>query len=90
MSDYFQIAETETFQHNINKPKFIRLYEKIKKYTYPQLRANPFFGPNIKQLKGKLEGIYRYRIGKYRLFYRIDGRKIMVFILNIYDRKDAY
>ncbi len=90
MSDYFQIAETETFQNSINKPKFIKLYKKINIFIYPQLRTNPFFGPNIKQLKGKLSGIYRYRLGKYRLFYKIDGRKIMVFILDIYDRKDAY
>jgi mRNA interferase RelE/StbE len=90
LSNIFQIAETETFQRNILKPEFHKLYEKITKYIYPQLRANPFFGPNIKKLKGPLVGLYRYRIGRYRLFYRIDGQKVIVYILDIYDRKDSY
>ena len=90
MSEQFSIAETETFQKHIKAPKFIRLYDKIKNYIYPQLRTNPFFGPNIKKLKSPLEGLYRYRLGNYRLFYKIDGKKIIVYILDISDRKNAY
>lgn len=90
MPDQFSIAETETFQKHIKAPKFIRLYDKIKNYIYPQLRINPFFGPNIKKLKGEFEGVYRYRLGNYRLFYRIDGLRIIVFILDISNRKDVY
>jgi mRNA interferase RelE/StbE len=89
LSDYFRIAESEIFQKHIKDPKFINLYNKINNYIYPQLRSNPYFGPNIKKLKGQFEGFYRYRIGKYRLFYKIDGQKVIVFILDIYDRKDA-
>ncbi len=90
MSDYFKIAETETFQNSIEKLKYKKLYNKIFTYIYPQLRINPFFGPNIKKLKGQLEGLYRYRIGDYRLFYKIDAKGMLVFILDIYDRKSAY
>jgi mRNA interferase RelE/StbE len=90
LSDQFRIAETETFQHHINNPKFSKLYEKITDYVYPQLRTNPFFGPNIRKLKGKFEGVYRYRLGNYRLFYKIDDQRVIVFILYISDRKDAY
>ena len=90
MSDKFQIAETESFQKTINKIQYKNLYLKIKKYIYPQLRMNPFFGSNIKKLKGNLENIYRYRIGNYRLFYIIDSGKVIVFITALKARKDAY
>ena len=86
----FKIAETDTFLKNIKKIQFISIYKKIKNYIYPQLKRNPFFGPNIKKLKGKLSDYYRYRIGKYRLFYKIDSDKIIIFILDIQKRKDSY
>ena len=90
MSDKFKIAEIESFQKLIISNRYKNLYEKIKNYVYPQLRNNPFFGPNIKKLKGKLEDYYRYRIGKYRLFYKVDEGKVIVFIVTIKHRKDAY
>jgi len=90
LSNNYKIAETETFSANISKKKLISLYPKIKDYIYPILRKNPFFGPNIKKLKGKLSDIYRYRLGNYRLFYTVDQGKVIVYILDIKDRKDAY
>jgi mRNA interferase RelE/StbE len=54
------------------------------------LRQNPFFGINIKKLKGDLGSFYRYRIGNHRLFYTIDKNKSMVFIVTLKDRKDSY
>jgi mRNA interferase RelE/StbE len=66
------------------------VHDKIKKYIYPQLRNNPFFGPNIKKLKGELRDFYRFRLGNYRLFYKVDSNKVIVFIIDIHDRKDSY
>ena len=66
------------------------LHEKIVSYVYPQLRENPYFGLNIKKLKGRLEGFYRYRIGKFRLFYKIDESIVTVVVIDIAPRKDAY
>ncbi|MDC7228530.1 MAG: type II toxin-antitoxin system RelE/ParE family toxin [Spirochaetales bacterium] len=88
--DKYKIAETEQFQKKIKKNKYKNLYKKITEYIYPLLRKNPYFGPNIKRLKGEYSGLYRYRIGKFRLFYEIDNDKIIVFIIDIEDRKDAY
>jgi mRNA interferase RelE/StbE len=65
-------------------------YSKIKEIVYPILRENPFFGANIKRLKGKLASIYRFRIGNFRLFYTIDSERKLVFILDIENRKDAH
>jgi len=66
------------------------LYKKISEYVYPILRENPYFGTNIKKLKGNFKDIYRYRIGDYRLFYKISEETVIVFIINIEARKDAY
>lgn len=90
MSIKFSIAETDDFRKVIVSAKFRKLYEKIKDYVYPQLRSNPFFGPNIKKLKGTLNDFYRYRIGNFRLFYTVDNNRVLVFIVSISDRKDAY
>ena len=90
MSNRFEIAETESFQKIVSKEKLDKLYMKITEYVYPQLRSNPFFGLNIKKLKGEFEGIYRYRIGNYRLFYMIDNDRVIVVILSLKQRKEAY
>ena len=90
MSNRFEIAETETFQRSISKKEFVKIYNKIKTYVYPQLRINPFFGKNIKKLKGEFKDVYRYRIGEYRLFYQVDEKQILIFIMDMVKRKDAY
>jgi len=85
----FEIAETKEFQKNLKKLD-TKLYEKIKNIVYPQLRSNPFFGINIKKLKGELEGVYRYRIGNYRVFYVIENEKVLVVMTSVSHRQGAY
>jgi mRNA interferase RelE/StbE len=88
--DNYKIAETETFFKKINSRRFNRLYQKIHDDVYPILRQNPFFGVNIKKLKGEYKELYRFRIGDYRLFYKIEETEKIIFIVNIENRKDAY
>jgi mRNA interferase RelE/StbE len=85
-----RIAETRTFQKEIEKPQFKGIYGKIKDYVYPLLRENPFFGPNIKRLKGNHSDFYRFRVGHYRIFYKVHHDTITVYIVSIEHRKDAY
>lgn len=85
----FQIAETKNFQKLIEKIDK-KIYEKIVSNAYPQLRSNPFFGTNIKKLKGNFEGYYRYRIGNYRLFYLVEGDKVLVVVTHLSHRQSAY
>ncbi len=85
----FEIAETKEFRKNLKKLD-TKLYEKIKNIVYPQLRSNPFFGTNIKKLKGELEGVYRYRIGNYRVFYVIENEKVLVVMTSVSHRQGAY
>ncbi|MCK5148039.1 type II toxin-antitoxin system RelE/ParE family toxin [bacterium] len=86
----FRIAETDSFQKEINRPEFQKLYKKIKNYVYPQIKNNPYFGINIKKLKGEFSDFYRYRIGNYRLFYKINNEDVIIFIVTIKHRKESY
>lgn len=90
MLNKFKIAETDAVISKISDAKYSNIYKKISDYVYPQLRENPFFGTNIKKLKGEFEGLYRYRVGKNRIFYKIDNDKILVIMLDIDNRKEAY
>ena len=84
----FKIAETDTFIKKRKSAKYQAFYPKILEFIYPIIRINPFFGPHIKKLKGDYKDIYRYRIGEYRLLYKIEGD--FVYMLAIVNRKDAY
>ncbi len=85
----FKIAETKNFQKikkNIDK----KIYNKIVAVVYPQLKSNPYCGTNIKKLKGKFEGYYRYRLGNYRLFYLIEYEKVLIVVTDFKHRQNAY
>ena len=88
--DKYKIAETENFSKKIQSKKYNQLYKKIFYDIYPLLRNNPFFGGNIKKLKEEYKDVYRFRIGDYRLFYKIEERESLVFIIDIESRQDAY
>ncbi len=49
---------------------------------FEDLEINPFWGPNIKVLKGEKKR-YRYRLGTYRVIYNIDkeGREVIVALI---------
>ena len=89
----FKIFETDEFQKRIDKlphqdSEFIR--KKLKDYVYPQIAEEPYFGKNIKKLKDFNPPTWRYRIGKFRVFYLIDNDEKVIFMLTIDLRKDIY
>ena len=52
------------------------------------LEENPFpRGKLIKKLKGTQRNFYRLRVDKYRLFYMIEGKKVI--LLRVISKKDA-
>jgi mRNA-degrading endonuclease RelE of RelBE toxin-antitoxin system len=75
----FQIVESKTFCQSKQQVDFT-LYERIKSIVYPQLETNPFSGPDIKKLQGRLTRYHWFMVGDYRLFYRIDKKKAVVVI----------
>jgi mRNA interferase RelE/StbE len=86
--DNYTIAETEHFSKKINSKKYNHVYQKIFRDVYPIIKGNPYFGGNIKKSKGEYKDIYRFRIGDYKLFYKIE--EAMVFVIDIESRQDAY
>ncbi|EMJ94373.1 type II toxin-antitoxin system RelE family toxin [Leptospira alstonii] len=90
MSTEYKIAETELFQSKLKDRRYSHLQKKLLDYVYPLLKKNPLFGPNIKKLKGDFSGLFRYRIGKYRLFYLIKNIELLVIFVDIDQRKDSY
>ena len=43
-----------------------------------------------KPLKGILKGLFRYRVGPYRVIYAIDYAERRVIVLHVKHRKEAY
>ena len=92
-SSEFRIFETREFQKKLNKlpvreARFLQ--RKLKEYVYPQLRIDPFLGPNIKKLKGYSPDTWRYQIGRFRLFFLVDNEDLVASMLSVDDRRDAY
>ena len=57
---------------------------------FDKLKADPHGGGNIKQLAGNLAGRYRYRVGDYRVIYRIDDPQQAVHVLKIAHHSEVY
>ncbi|MDZ7963194.1 MAG: type II toxin-antitoxin system RelE/ParE family toxin [Aulosira sp. DedQUE10] len=57
---------------------------------FDQLRENPYEHPNIKRLKGEFSGLLRYRVGDWRVVYRVDEAQSLITILLIAHRSDIY
>lgn len=56
---------------------------------FEDLEINPFWGPNIKVLRGEKKR-YRYRVGTYRVIYAIDKENRKAVITLIASRPSAY
>lgn len=89
----YRIFETDEFLKKLRKlitrdEAFIQ--NKLNEYVYPQIRHEPFFGKNIKKLKGYSPNTWRYRIAEFRLFYTLDQKGRIIYMLTLDCRKDAY
>jgi len=51
------------------------------------LHENPLRG---KALSGRWKGLRRLRIGRYRIIYAFDGAELLILILRVAHRRDAY
>ena len=92
VSSEYRVFETDEFLRTLRKlPSDARAIEKkLQQYVYPQLRVEPFFGANIKKLRGYDPAVWRYRIGRFRVFYTVEQEERIVFVLSVDARKDAY
>lgn len=82
----------------VPSPKFNRQFRKLDKFT--QKRIQNYINQVIlkaddphdygKQLVGDLAGLWRYRIGDYRLIVMIKDNELMILALQISHRRDVY
>jgi mRNA interferase RelE/StbE len=57
---------------------------------FQRLEENPRGATNIRALRGPLTGLWRFRVGDYRVVYRIDDEGRLVYVLTIAHRRNAY
>ena len=91
--DKFRIFETDQFLEDLRRDfegHGDRIRKKLSEFVYPQLRNNPYFGKNIRKLKNYKPDTWRYRIGDYRLFYEINEKEHMVYLIAADSRKQSY
>lgn len=53
------------------------------------LLAEDPFPPGTRKLTG-YDDVYRVRVGRYRILYSVSGHRLVIVILKIGHRKDAY
>ncbi|MFO1433778.1 MAG: type II toxin-antitoxin system RelE/ParE family toxin [Candidatus Competibacteraceae bacterium] len=53
------------------------------------LEKDPYHSANIKKLEG-LDNAYRLRVGDYRVLYEIQGERLVVLVIRIAHRREAY
>lgn len=46
--------------------------------------------PDVKLLQGKYEKILRLRVGNFRVIFKIEKQELIIIIIDIIARKDAY
>ncbi|MEM3365949.1 MAG: type II toxin-antitoxin system RelE/ParE family toxin [Candidatus Methanomethyliaceae archaeon] len=81
----YEAAVTKNFIKELSKlPKDIR--NRILK-AIDEILANPLAGV---KLRGELEGYWRWRVGKYRIVYKINETQGVVVFLDVGHRKLIY
>ena len=80
----FSKLAREKFDRFIHSSR--KLGEQIAK-AIDRLAVNPELGES---LKGEWKGYRKYRTGNYRIIYRIEHSRLVIYIITIDDRKDVY
>jgi mRNA interferase RelE/StbE len=77
--------EAQAFFASADKP----LAKKLSR-CFSELEREPRKHNNIKRLTGKYLGLSRYRVGDWRVIYRIDDSTNRVLVLSVANRREAY
>jgi mRNA interferase RelE/StbE len=78
-------TKAQKFYRKADRP----LAQKLAR-CFEQLEQEPRHHPNIKPLAGNFSGLYRYRVGDYRVVYRINEPQQVVLIVVIAHRSEVY
>lgn len=77
--------EVEEFIASAQRPLARKLVR-----CFAQLEREPRRHSNIRRLKGEMAGLLRYRVGDWRVLYRVDEATKQVNVLVIAHRCEAY
>ena len=66
-----------------------KLQQRLRR-AFDTIAENPRDHPNIRPLRGEFAGLWRYRLGDYRIVYEIRDDDQVVIILVIAQRGDVY
>ena len=80
------------YKIEINK----RLYKELEKYPkrdYEKIREKLDAlrdDPRPRWVEKLQNSAYRLAVGNYRIIYEIDDKRVVIIVINVADRKDAY
>jgi addiction module RelE/StbE family toxin len=90
------VAKKEIWEITLTKPAE-KAYDKSRKEMrrrldrcFEELEKRPLYGNNIKALTGELKGLLGYRVGDWRVIYRVFHDKRIVEVIAILPRGNAY
>jgi len=83
----YKVSYLDSVEHDLkrlDKPVVRRILDKIEKVLAkdPQNLGKP--------LTGIFRGLWRYRVGDYRIIYKIAEKEILIIVARIGHRKDIY
>ncbi|MBX3163777.1 MAG: type II toxin-antitoxin system RelE/ParE family toxin [Bacteroidetes bacterium] len=83
----YKIIFTKTAKKQLEKLSNVYLLRVERKLK--ELKENPFNVSNVKKLEGE-DTMYRLRIADIRIVYNLDTKRILIEIIEIIKRNDAY
>lgn len=84
----WRITWTSTAQSYYSRMS--KQYQAKAREAIHELETDPFSSRSVKRLHGDLEGLCRYRLGRFRMVFRVVEEDREVRILAIASRGDVY
>lgn len=66
------------------------IQKRIASFLQERIQSTDNPRTNGKALQGNLSGLWRYRVGDYRLLCRIENDELLILVIEIGHRKDVY
>jgi len=81
--------------------KAFKFFEKLDRNTQNRIKKSlkellSFYSSetaikfDIKMLKGKYKGLFRLRVGDYRILFKIERKQLVILVVEIVSRENAY
>ncbi|MEK6732377.1 MAG: type II toxin-antitoxin system RelE/ParE family toxin [Candidatus Omnitrophota bacterium] len=85
MNRYIIVIAPRAKKQIDNLPEHVK--QRIATVLLDVISINPFSG---KALKGELSGLYSYRVGDYRVIYTVVKYRLIIQVIKVMHRREAY